>query len=200
MTYSRIRWVVSILAAVGAASLLAMLVWRPGSLDLSGTSAGIGAEFVLASTRGGTVDSQKLAGKPFIVHFGYTHCSEVCPTMLHDAGSMLNQLGDAAAEFRVFFITVDPERDSVETVRAFLANFDPRIEGLVPTPAELQKLASGFRVFFTKVPSADGGYNMDHTASMFVFDAKGRLSETIAFGEPMAMAAEKIRNVLSGTR
>jgi protein SCO1/2 len=193
----RVRWIVAILAAVGAASLLAMLIWRPGELNFGG-GAETKAVFVLASSKGGKVDTQSLIGKPFTVHFGYTHCSEVCPTMLYEMGAMLNQLGDSAKDVRVFFITVDPERDTVETMRDFLANFDPRIEGLIPTPAELQKLASEFRVFYTKVPSASSDYSMDHTASMYLFDARGRLFDTIAFGEPPEMAHEKIRKVLSG--
>lgn len=193
----RVRWIVAILAALGAASLLAMLVWHPGELSLGG-GAETKANFVLASSSGGKVDAQSLIGKPFTVHFGYTHCTEVCPTMLYDISGMLNHVGDQAKDIRVFFITVDPDRDTVEAVRKFLANFDPRIEGLVPTPAELQELASEFRVFYTKVPSAGSDYSMDHTATMFLFDAKGRLSDTIAFGEPPEMAEAKIRKVLSG--
>ena len=193
----RVRWIVGILAAVGAASLLAMLIWRPGELSF-GSGAETKANFVLASSKGGAVDAKSLLGKPFTVHFGYTHCNEVCPTMLYDVGSMLTHMGDSAKDIRVFFITVDPERDTVEAVRDFLANFDPRIEGLVPTAGELQKLASEFRVFYTKVPSASSEYSMDHTASMFLFDAKGRLADTIAFGEPPEMAEAKIRKVLSG--
>jgi protein SCO1/2 len=193
----RVRWVVAILAAVGAVSLLVMLVWRPGDLSF-GRGAETRADFVLSSSRGGEVDAQSLLGKPFTVHFGYTHCAEVCPTMLYDVSTMLTHLGDSAKDIRVFFVTVDPERDTVEAMRGFLAKFDPRIEGLVPTPAELQKLASEFRVFYTKVPSSSSEYSMDHTASMFLFDAKGRLSDTIAFGEPPEMAESKIRKMLSG--
>ena len=192
----RVRWVVAILAAVGAVSLLAMLVWRPGDLSF-GRGAETKASFVLASSKGGKVDAQSLIGKPFTVHFGYTHCGEVCPTMLYNVSAMLTHLGDPAKDIRVFFITVDPERDTVEAMRDFLANFDPRIEGLVPTPAELQKLAFEFRVFYTKVLSSGGEYSMDHTASMFLFDTKGRLTDTIAFGEPPEMAEAKIRKMLS---
>jgi protein SCO1/2 len=186
-----------ILAAVGAASLFAMLIWRPGELDL-GSGTQTTANFVLATSKGDKLDAKSLMGQPFTVHFGYTHCAEVCPTMLYDAGHMLDDLGNEGKNLRVFFVTIDPGRDTVERVRAFLANFNPRIEGLVPTPAELQQLASDFRVFYTKVPSATNDYTMDHTASMFVFDAKGRLADIIAFGEPPEMAEAKIRKVLTG--
>ncbi|MFM8745605.1 MAG: SCO family protein [Aestuariivirga sp.] len=174
-----------------------MLIWHPAEMNFGG-GAQTKANFVLSSSRGGKVDSRNLLGTPFMVHFGYTHCTEVCPTMLNDVGNMLHKLGPAAKDMRVFFITVDPDRDTVETVRDFLANFDPHIEGLVPTPGELQQLASEFRVFYTKVPSASSAYSMDHTASMFLFDANGRLFDTIAFGEPPEMVEEKMLKLFSG--
>lgn len=165
--------------------------WRPGA------ATEIGAPFVLASTKGGAVDQRSLTGKPYAVFFGYTHCPEVCPATLFEISDAMARLGGLAAEFRVFFITVDPERDSIESMRAYLASFDPRIEGLVPTPDQLQELASGFRAFYAKVPSGGGDYSMDHTASVYLFGADGRLSDIIAFGESAAVRREKIARLLS---
>lgn len=160
--------------------------------------ADIGGPFTLASTRGGSLESKTLAGRPFAIFFGFTHCPEVCPTALYDMSSMLEKLGDEAKDFRVFFVTVDPERDTVETLKDYVSNFDPRIEGLVPTPEQLPKLASDFRIYYAKVPTSDGSYTMDHTALVFLMDRDGRFAGAIAFEEAAEMREAKLRKLLAG--
>lgn len=156
----------------------------------------IGGHFVLASSRGGTVDSEALHGAPYAVFFGFTHCPEVCPTTLYDLSNSLAELGEAAGGLRVFFITVDPARDTVAAMADYIANFDPRIEALVPTEAELQRLASDFRVYYAKVPGSGGSYTMDHTASIFLFGRDGRFAGTIAYGEAADTRTAKLRRLL----
>jgi protein SCO1 len=170
-----------------------------GSLREKATSfAGVGGPFALTSARGGVVDSASLAGNPYAVFFGFTHCPEVCPTALYEMSALLERLGEDAKSFRVFFITVDPERDTAEMMKDYMANFDPRIEGLVPGLAQLPKLAADFRVHYAKVPTSDGGYTMDHTASIFLMDADGRFAGTLAYGEAADMREAKLRKLLAG--
>jgi protein SCO1/2 len=158
----------------------------------------IGGAFVLASSRGGVVDSESLRGTPYAIFFGFTHCPEVCPATLYEMSTMLTTLGDDAAGFRVFFVTVDPERDTAAMLKDYMANFDPRIEGLVPSLDQLPKLAASFRVYYAKVPTSEGGYTMDHTASVFLMDANGHFAGTLAFGEPAATREAKLRKLLAG--
>lgn len=193
----------SILAAAAAVLLLALaaLAWfGPGLLRERQSSSvfDIGGPFVLASSRGGSVDSRMLAGKPYAVFFGFTHCPEVCPTTLYDLSSTLTALGDAAKDFRVFFITVDPARDTVAAMKDYTSNFDPRIEALVPTEEELKQLATEFRVYYARVPTSDGGYTMDHTATVFLFDRTGRFAGTLSYDEAPDMRQAKIRKLLNG--
>jgi protein SCO1/2 len=158
----------------------------------------IGGPFTLASARGGVVDSASLKGKPHAIFFGFTHCPEVCPTALYEMSTLLEKLGEEAKDFRVFFITVDPERDTPEMMRDYIANFDPRIEALVPSPEQLPKLAADFRVYYAKVPTSGGGYTMDHTASTFLMDADGQFAGTLAYDEAADMREAKIRKLLAG--
>jgi protein SCO1/2 len=160
--------------------------------------AEIGGPFTLASARGGVVDSASLKGKPHAIFFGFTHCPEVCPTALYEMSTLLEKLGEEAADFRVFFITVDPERDTPEMMRDYIANFDPRIEALVPSLDQLPKLAADFRVHYAKVPTSGGGYTMDHTASVFLMDANGQFAGTIAYDEAADMREAKLRKLLAG--
>ena len=158
----------------------------------------IGGPFSLAAARGGVVDSASLRGKPHAIFFGFTHCPEVCPTALYEMSTLLEKLGEEAADFRVFFITVDPERDTPEMMRDYIANFDPRIEALVPRPDQLPKLAADFRVHYAKGPTSGGGYTMDHTASVFLMDANGQFAGTIAYNEAANMREAKLRALLAG--
>jgi protein SCO1/2 len=166
--------------------------------DKAASLADIGGPFVLASSRGGAVDSESLRGTPYAIFFGFTHCPEVCPTTLYEMSTMLTALGDDAAAFRVFFVTVDPERDTAAMLKDYMASFDPRIEGLVPSLEQLPKLAADFRVHYAKVPTSDGSYTMDHTASVFLMDADGHFAGTLAFGEPAATREAKLRKLLAG--
>lgn len=182
--------------AVSAAGLLgASVLLRPGAAK---SALAIGGPFHLASARGGDVDSKDLAGKPYAIFFGYTHCPEVCPTTLYEMSQLLVKLGDAGRDFRVFFITVDPERDTAAGMADYISNFDPRIEALVPTLEQLPQLASDFRVYYAKQPTSDGGYSMDHTASTFLFDRKGEFAGTLAFGEAAEMREAKVRRLVEG--
>ena len=165
--------------------------------DKASSIAAIGGPFTLAAARGGVVDEAALRGKPYAIFFGFTHCPEVCPTTLYEMSALLEKLGDDARDFRVFFVTVDPERDTVEIMRDYIASFDPRIEALVPSLDQLPKLAADFRVYYAKVPTSGGGYTMDHTASIFLMDAEGRFAGTLAYGEAAEIREAKLRKLLA---
>ena len=158
--------------------------------------ADIGGPFRLASANGGVVDSQDLAGKPYAVFFGFTRCPEVCPTTMAEMSAALTELGDEGKDLRVFFVTVDPERDTAEFLKDYLSSFDPRIEALVPTAEELAAMARSFRAYYAKSPTSDGGYTMDHTATVFLMNRQGKLASTISSGEEQATRMAKLRKLL----
>jgi protein SCO1 len=191
-----------LLAAALAALLViaAAIAWSSGVFrNQSGAVVEIGGPFVLASARGGEVRSEELRGKPYALFFGFTHCPEVCPTALYEMSSALVKLGDDAKDFRVFFVTVDPERDTLAVMKDYVANFDPRIEALVPTPEQLQKIVRDFRIYYAKSPTSDGSYTMDHTASIFLMNSDGKFAGTIAFGEAAEARYAKLQRLLNGS-
>jgi protein SCO1/2 len=192
--------ILAVAAVAGVVALGAAAWFVPGLLHDGTRSAAfeIGGPFVLASSRGGVVDSRTLQGKPYAVFFGFTHCPEVCPTTLNDMSNSLVALGDAGKDFRVFFITVDPARDTLGTMKDYVSNFDPRIEALVPTEEQLKQLVSSFRVYYAKVPTSDGGYTMDHTASIFLFDRSGQFAGTLAYDEAESAKQVKLKKLLGG--
>jgi len=157
-----------------------------------------GAPFKLSSTKGGEIDSESLKGKPYGLFFGFTHCPEVCPTTLNDMSVAMKELGDQAKDFRLFFVTVDPDRDTPDVMKDYISNFDPRIEGLVPTDQELQKITKDFHIYYKKVATSDGGYTMDHTATLFLFSGDGKLKSTVSFDEDARARMAKLEKLLAG--
>ncbi len=163
------------------------------------TGIAFGAPFKLSTTKGGEFDSASLKGKPYGIFFGFTHCPEVCPTTLNDMSTAMKELGDKAKDFRVLFVTVDPDRDTMEVLRDYISNFDTRIEGLVPTDQELAKVTKDYHIYYKKVATSDGGYTMDHTASLFLFGQDGNLKSTVGYDENKEARMAKLKKVLGGS-
>lgn len=159
--------------------------------------ATIGSDFKLASTKGGQVDSRQLVGKPYGIFFGFTHCPDVCPTTMADMSDALAKLSNQGDDFRLFFITIDPSRDNLSLMKDYIANFDARIEGLVPSSEQLTQIIRGFHLYVEKVPTSDGSYTMNHTASVFLFDREGKFWRTIGFDEAPELRLEKLKSLLS---
>ncbi len=182
-------------ALIAVVALYAVL--NPRNSDQRASLIDLGMPFMLASSKGGEVDSRTLIGKPYAMFFGFTHCPEVCPTTLYEMSKSLEYLGSMADGVRVFFVTVDPERDTVDSLRDYLSNFDPRMEGLVPTIEQLPKLTAAYRIYYTKVPTSDGSYTMDHSALIYLFDKEGRYAGIIPYGSSVEARDKKLRQLLS---
>jgi protein SCO1/2 len=156
----------------------------------------IGASFNLIDDRGQPVTAQALNGHPSLIYFGYTHCPDVCPTTLFEMAVWLKTLGPEADKLKAYFFSVDPERDTPEVMHKYTSNFTDRIIGVTGNPTEMQKAIKDWRIYAKKVPSPDGDYTMDHTASVLLVDADGSLQGLIAYGEDKDVALQKIRNLL----
>lgn len=161
-------------------------------------AARIGAPFELTATDGSRFSSAALAGKPYAIFFGFTHCPDICPTTLLEMTGHLNALGDKADALNVLFVSVDPERDTPEHLKLYLSAFDPRIIGLTGTSEEVAAVAKSYRVFYEKVPSKQAdAYTMNHTASVYLMDKAGNLVSTLSFQEPEDSRQKKLENLLS---
>ena len=154
-------------------------------------------EFQMTDQGGETVGPASLLGNPSMVFFGFTYCPDVCPTTLSDISGWLDDLGDDVAEMNVVFITVDPERDTVDAMAEYVSYFHPAIQGWSGTLEETERAAAGFRAIYAKVATEGDDYTMNHTASVFLFDAKGQFASTIDYHEPREFAVPKIRRVLA---
>jgi protein SCO1/2 len=114
----------------------------------------------------------ELEGHPTLVFFGFTHCPDVCPTTL----AKLAQIAKEAKvpQLRVLLVTVDPARDKPEQLEVYVRAFDPSFKGVTGDPAQIQQLAREFGVAIARVDLGGGDYTVDHSAAVFLLDAKGR--------------------------
>jgi protein SCO1/2 len=139
--------------------------------DITGTH--LGKELDLTGTDGKSYKLEALKGKVTIVLFGFTQCPDVCPTSLAELTQVMKLLGHDAKRVQVVLITVDPERDTPEVLRAYVSGFDPQFLGLTGTLEQIKKAAASFKVYFAKTAGVQGNYSMDHSASFYLMDAQG---------------------------
>ncbi len=115
-------------------------------------------------------------GKVTVVFFGYTQCPDVCPTTMAELAQVKKSLGADGAKLQAVFVTIDPERDTPEILKSYMASFDPSFVALRGTLEQTQATAKEFKVFFAKVPGkTEGSYTMDHSAGAFILDTKGNV-------------------------
>ena len=152
--------------------------------------------FQMTNQDGQTVEPKTLLGNASMVFFGFTYCPDVCPTTLIDISGWLDALGAESSNINVAFITVDPDRDTVDLMADYVSNFHPSIQGWSGSIDQTRKAAESFRASYEKIFLDAGDYTMNHTASVFLFDAAGQFSGTIDYHEPREYAVPKIRSVL----
>ncbi|KIT16161.1 SCO family protein [Jannaschia aquimarina] len=168
------------------------------SLPMADRAAAVdlGAPFELVDQNGETITEAAFEGRPSLLFFGFTHCPEICPTTVYDIETWLADLDLSSEEMGAFFVTIDPERDTPEFLRDYLAPQSDRILGITGEPEKVWEMARSWKVYWQKQPVGGGDYTMDHYASVFVLDSEGRLVDLISFGEDPDIAKAKIRAAL----
>jgi len=137
-------------------------------------------------------------GKVSVVFFGYTQCPDVCPTTLAEIAEVKRALGADGERVQAVFVTVDPERDTSEVLRAYMANFGPGFIALRGSDEQTAAATREFKVFYMKVPGrTEGSYTVDHTAGSYVVDAKGRLRLFARYGMPADALAADLKQLLA---
>jgi protein SCO1 len=179
------------LVALGAAALLTLAP----SARQSGV-ASVGGPFSLTSHDGRTVTEKDVRGAPHLVFFGFTHCPDICPTKLFEISEVLRAAGERGRRLKALFITVDPERDTPELLKAYLGSFDERIIGLTGSPEAVQAAVKAYRGFARKAPTADGDYTMEHTSLVYLMDKGGRFVSSFNLNRPPAEAAQDLLRLL----
>lgn len=165
-------------------------------IDLSG--AEYARDFQLTDQNGQARTLGDYRGKVLVVFFGYTQCPDVCPTTLAELAQVKRALGPDGDRVQGIFITIDPERDTPDLLKAYLANFDASFVALRGTAEQTQAVAKEFKVFYAKVPGkTEGSYTMDHTAASYLFDAQGRVRVFSRYGSGAQSLTDDLRLLLA---
>jgi len=187
----RVRWMLWILVGLALIGTIVLLVYRRPA-PVATTAVNLGGPFTLVGGDGQPFDSRRLAGKPYAIFFGFTHCPDVCPTTLARLAGLRKQLGTGDGAFNIVFVSVDPERDGPKEVAAYSKAFGSQVIGLTGSPGQIDQVKKQFGIFSEKVPQGDS-YTVDHSAAVLLFDSNGRFKATISAQEPDDAALDKLR-------
>lgn len=182
------------LVAVAAALVLWFAVVAPRLNEAVADDFGRG-DYRLTATDGTEFTEATLREGPSAVFFGFVHCPDVCPTTLGDIAAWQQELGADAEDLRVYFVTVDPERDTAEILGDYVS-WVPGVVGVTGSRAEMDKALAAFRVYARQVPLTAGDYTMDHSSYVMLFDDRGRFFEPIGYQEDFERAVAKLRRML----
>lgn len=179
------------LAFLGSAAMLPMagalsgcFANKPSFASVDITGADYARDFSLVDHNGRTRTLKDFAGQVVVVFFGFTQCPDVCPTTMAELVEVRKALGADGQRVQAIFVTVDPDRDTPEVLKAYMGNFDASFLALRPSsPEQLAALAKDFKVFYKKnTGPTPTSYTIDHTAGSYVYDGKGKLRLFTRYG------------------
>ena len=190
-----------LLGGLGLVALLALGACgqdKPAFRGVDITGAEYAQGWELADQNGQVRTVKDFAGKVVIVFFGYTQCPDVCPTSMQELAEVKRMLGKDGERLQGVFITVDPDRDTSELLKSYMANFDPSFVALRPnTPEQLAKVTKDFKIYYKKVDGkTPTSYTMDHSAGSYTFDPQGRVRLYSRYGSGAAALAEDVKILL----
>ena len=171
---------------------------RPGASDITGIMPNLSFNMTRAND-GAALTADSYRGKAVLLYFGYTHCPDECPTTLANLATALHDLGPRAKDVRVLFVSVDPARDSLPILKAYVSTFAPQIDGLRGTDDEIAALARRYRVLYRVTPAGAGKPPaVMHSDSTFFFDRDGRARLVTTDTNDTKAIDTDIRRLLSG--
>lgn len=191
-------WLLVALAVAGGAAL--MLLPREQAHQpqpaAGPVKASFGGPFTLVGADGKAFSSQALAGKPYAIYFGFTRCGDVCPTTLSRLVKLRRQAANDQA-LHILFVTIDPANDGPKEVGQYAGLFNAPIIGLTGRQAQIDQVKRQYGIYAEPVPHAAMGKEMEHTATVLLFDRSGRFAGTISPGEADADALAKLRKLVA---
>ncbi len=189
-----LKFIASVAIMAGAAAILTACSGdKPKFAAIDITGADYARDFQLIDHDGQPRSLQDYRGKVVVMFFGYTQCPDVCPTSMTELVEVKKLLGADGDKLQGLFVTVDPERDKPEMLKAYMANFDPGFVALyAETPEKLAAVAKDYKVYYKKVEGkTPTSYTMDHSAGSYIYDTDGRLRLYTRYGSGApAMAAD----------
>ncbi len=159
--------------------------------------ADIGGSFELINQDGITTTDQDILGKPQLIYFGFSFCPDVCPTALQQMGYALSEVDPDGTYFRPIFISVDPERDTPESLKTYVSNngFPKGLVGLTGSSEQVETAKAAYKIFSQKVadPDSAAGYTVDHVSLIFLMDKHGDFADVFTHSTTTDIMIKKLR-------
>ena len=203
--FARIVALASAAIALGLLIAVGVRLWHapgPGiAVEEKGVSGAalVGGPFTLTDQHGKRIADSDFRGRFMLVYFGYSFCPDVCPTDLAAMATAIDRLGPEGDLVQPIFITIDPERDTVERLAEYAPLFHPRLVALTGTPAEIAEAARAYRVYYEKAGDTPD-YLMNHSGIVYLMDPDGRFLTHFPQGTSPEEMALKIRSQISEVR
>jgi protein SCO1/2 len=192
-SYSRLFWSIITCSLALAAGCDSSPQFK--STDITGAPYGRSLELV--DHTGTPRRLEDWRGKAVVLFFGFTRCPDVCPTTLADIAQAVKELGPDAARVQVIMVSIDPERDTLDSLAKYVTAFDPRFVGLRGDLEATRKVAQEFKIYFEKRKQGDT-YTVDHSAQSYVIDPEGRLRLLVRHDRIAQDLAHDLRMLLRG--
>lgn len=187
----------ALIALASTGLLAACAPDKPQFKAIDITGAEYARDFSLTDHNGQPRSIKDFAGKVVVVFFGFTQCPDVCPTSMAELAEVKRSLGKDGDRLQGLFVTVDPERDTQDVLKTYMANFDPTFLALRGTPEQLAAMAKDYKVYYKKVEGkTPTSYTMDHSAGSFIYDPQGRIRLYTRYGSGAQALADDIRLLL----
>ena len=191
---------VGAMAMGSVAFLTACSEQKPSFASVDVTGANYAKDFELTDHNGQVRHLTDFKGKVVVMFFGFTQCPDVCPTSMAELAEVKQLLGKDGDRLQGLFVTVDPERDTAEVLKAYMGNFDPTFLALYTTPEKLVALAKDYKVYYKKVEGkTPTSYTMDHSAGSYIYDPQGNLRLFTRYGSGAKVLASDIAQLLKSS-
>jgi len=190
-SFSRLFWSIIICSVIAGCDS------RPQFKSTDITGAPYGQALELTDHTGRARRLEDFRGKAVVLFFGFTHCPDICPTTLAEISQAIRSLGPDAERVQLLMVSVDPERDTQDSLAKYVTAFDERFLGLRGDLAATRKVAAEFKIYFEKRKQGDS-YSVDHSAQSYVIDPQGRLRLLVRHDRIAQDLAPDLRTLLKG--
>jgi cytochrome oxidase Cu insertion factor (SCO1/SenC/PrrC family) len=176
--------------------ILFFLLFSPVT-SLQGSDENIGGDFQLTDHRDQPFELNQLEGKLVMLFFGYTYCPDICPTELANLAAVFDALGEQSEQVQGLFVSLDPARDTPEVLANYVSYFHPDMLGLTGSQEKIDQVAQQYRVSYQRHERENGNYSLDHSANLYLINAKGELAAVVPYGLPPEHVFEMVQGMLA---
>ncbi|HEX4506055.1 MAG TPA: SCO family protein [Alphaproteobacteria bacterium] len=190
------------IAMIAVVAVAGVSIWRITQAGpAAGASSGvdIGGPFTLTDQSGAAVTDKTYDGSYRLIYFGYTFCPDACPTELGVMAQAIETMGPAGQKVLPIFITIDPDRDTVQQLKTYVPLFDKRLVGLTGTPQQIAAVAKAYKVYYAKAdqPGVDTkSYGMNHSSFVYLMDPNGKFLTVFSSDTDSDKMAAEIRRYM----